>query len=235
MAIAENGLSWHHLAGMVRAAVTAVTSDDRCGGSLGYDDPAGSTSVRTAIARHLEREVLALRPPRVSDEACDEPDGISHHHHHATKGDVGDEESSSFHSAARTTIDPNDIVCAAGLTAITHLVLAALCDPGDGVLLPSPAYAGFDGAVHAASVGAVAIRVCGPAPDQPGDIDTALSFASLTAAANAAEAAGTPVRVLLLASPSNPTGKLYSPGAMLTRLTVLRQWVHVWIILFSSS
>ena len=235
MAIAENGLSWHHLAGMVRAAVTAVTSDDRCGGSLGYGGPAGSTSVRTAIARHLEREVLALRPPRVSDEACDEPDGISHHHLHATKGDVGDEESSSFRSAARTTIDPKDIVCAAGLTAITHLVLAALCDPGDGVLLPSPAYAGFDGAVHAASVGAVAIRVCGPAPDQPGDIDTALSFASLTAAANAAEAAGTPVRVLLLASPSNPTGKLYSPGAMLTRLTVLRQWVHVWIILFSSS
>ena len=175
--------------------------------------------MRTAIARHLEREVLSRGQNTTSEHpgvsaGSRVPDGQQ-----TATGSAGEETSprrgctaASAGAGAVTTIDPNNVVCSAGLTAITHLVLAALCDPGDGVLLPSPAYAGFDGAVSAASVGAVAIRVHGPSPDNPNDIDACISVASLDSAASAAEASGTPVRVLLLASPSNPTGKLYASG-----------------------
>ena len=226
MAIAENGMSWHLLEQMVRDAVSCLTISDRCGGTLGYNDPAGSIAVRTAIARHLEREVMTVglarqRSADFSDalQRSGQHDSDSRMQNNGTANDAASAASPTSGASVGSTntggtpaIDPAHIVCAAGLTAITHLVLAALCDPGDGVLLPSPAYAGFDFSVHAVSVGAVAVRVCGPTPDRPGDIDAVISVASLEAAVNAAEGRGTPVRVLLLASPSNPTGKLYAPG-----------------------
>ncbi|MEX1043870.1 MAG: aminotransferase class I/II-fold pyridoxal phosphate-dependent enzyme, partial [Acidimicrobiia bacterium] len=41
------------------------------------------------------------------------------------------------------TLDPDSISTLAGAGAVLEAVFYALCDPGDGVLVPTPGYAGF--------------------------------------------------------------------------------------------
>ena len=172
----------------------ANASTDPC--TMGYDDPAGSVKARTAVAHFLQREVVG-------------------------RG-----------GKCEVDIDANDIVISAGLTAVTNLALVSLCEPGDAVLIPAPWYAGFDSCVRDPRVSAIPIPVyprqelqsastgSNDSADSTDEftmlanVDACLSIENLHTAAVAAAALGRRPRVLLLSSPSNPAGRLYSPSAI---------------------
>jgi aspartate aminotransferase/aminotransferase len=93
--------------------------------------------------------------------------------------------------------DPDSIIVTPGGTGALMASLISLCAPGDEVLVPDPAWAGYDAMLAAA--GAVMVRYpLSPALDWQPDLA-------------ALEAAISPrCKVLLLNSPSNPGGAVFS-------------------------
>lgn len=115
-------------------------------------------------------------------------------------------------------INPESIVCSAGLAATTHMILMALCDVGDQVLIPAPSYSGFDGTVRDHRVFAVPVQSSKPGAKWD-DIDSNISVEALENAqrrdyTHTASESLIHTSVLLLSSPSNPTGQLYSAAAL---------------------
>lgn len=96
------------------------------------------------------------------------------------------------------SIDPNDVVVTNGGKQAVYQAFAAIIDPGDEVLLPSPYWTTYPEAISLA--GGTAVEVFAGS-----DQDYLVSVEQL-------EAARTPhTKALLFCSPSNPTGAVYSP------------------------
>jgi aspartate aminotransferase/aminotransferase len=112
--------------------------------------------------------------------------------------------------------DASQVVASAGGTGALMAALLCLCAPGDEVLVPDPAWAGYDAMLAASGT----CRVRYPLRAEHGwlpDLD-------------ALAAAITPrTRVLLLNSPSNPTGAVF-PRALLTHMLALAERHDLWIL-----
>jgi aspartate aminotransferase/aminotransferase len=110
----------------------------------------------------------------------------------------------------------HQVVVAAGGTGALMAALLTLCVPGDEVLVPDPAWAGYDAMLAASGTH----RARYPLPPDTGwlpDID-------------ALEAAITPrSRVLLLNSPANPTGAVFDRETLLA-LVALAERHDLWIL-----
>ena len=116
--------------------------------------------------------------------------------------------------ATAPATDPDSLCLGAGLSAIFHAVFYSLCEPGDGCLLAAPTYAGFASGLRDPRVAVVPCPV-GPSGD---DIDSALSARVLDLALAAAAARGVRCRVLLIASPNNPFGRLYRDATIIAAI-----------------
>ncbi|MFJ5260743.1 aminotransferase class I/II-fold pyridoxal phosphate-dependent enzyme [Streptomyces sp. NPDC088387] len=103
---------------------------------------------------------------------------------------------------------PEDLVVVAGATAALDVIATALCDPGDGIVVPTPYYGAFDTDL----AGRSGARLL-PAPPDPAD-GHGLSPAAVRRVLDAARRDGTPVRAVALASPGNPTGTVYPPATL---------------------
>ena len=103
----------------------------------------------------------------------------------------------------RQRVEPEHLVVGSGVGAIINNLSMLLCEPGDGVLLPTPAYAALynDFAVLAECV-VVDVPTAAPA--------FALTEQLLDAAAARAQRTGTLCRMLFLMNPNNPLGTVYS-------------------------
>jgi aspartate aminotransferase len=116
----------------------------------------------------------------------------------------------------RLAVSPDQIVVTAGGTGALMSSLLCLCQPDDEVLLPDPAWAGYDGMLAVAG----ARKVYYPLLPHDGwlpDLD-------------ALEAALTPrSRVLLLNSPSNPGGAVF-PRETVSRLVEIARQHDLWIL-----
>ena len=112
--------------------------------------------------------------------------------------------------------EPAQVVVAAGGTGALMASLVTLCTPGDEVLVPDPAWAGYDAMLAASSTR----RVRYPLRPDDGwrpDLD-------------ALEAAVTPrTRILLINSPSNPTGAVFTTE-VLRRMVELAERHDLWIL-----
>jgi aspartate/methionine/tyrosine aminotransferase len=97
---------------------------------------------------------------------------------------------------------PEQIAVLAGAGAVLEIVFHALGDPGDGVLVPTPSYAGFWPDLELRD-GLAIVPVHCSAEDSfrltPERLDAALATA------------GRPVKALLYTSPDNPMGRVYAP------------------------
>lgn len=99
----------------------------------------------------------------------------------------------------RTAIDPDSIVAMAGAGAMLEATFAALCDDGQGVLIPTPSYAGYWLDIETR----IGLRGV-PAPTSA-DVDFRLTDENLD---DALAATSIPIGALLITNPPNPTGRI---------------------------
>lgn len=110
----------------------------------------------------------------------------------------------------------DEVVTLAGAQCALYTALACLCDPGDEVIVPEPAYVTYPAAIGAQ--GARMVRT-------PARVD-----GSLRPDVNAIAAAMNPrTRAILFASPNNPTGISLNSDE-LAQIARLAQTHHCWVI-----
>lgn len=98
---------------------------------------------------------------------------------------------------------PEQIAVLSGAGSVLELLFYTLGDPGDGVLVPTPSYAGFWGDLETRD----ALTIV-PVPTSVDD-GFKLSAERLD---RAVAGAGRPVRALLFTTPNNPVGTVYTPA-----------------------
>jgi len=112
---------------------------------------------------------------------------------------------------------PAQIVASSGTKPILHAALLAMTDPGDEVIVPAPYWVSHPDIARI--VGAVPVAVpCPPATGfrlQPADLEAAITART---------------RVLILNSPNNPTGAIYSEDELRGLIAVLKKYPDVWIL-----
>jgi aspartate/methionine/tyrosine aminotransferase len=114
------------------------------------------------------------------------------------------------------TPTPDQIIVTPGGTGALMASLLCLTQPGDEVLLPDPAWAGYDGMVAVAGVG---VRRYPLSPSDGWQPDPASIEASVTPK----------TKVLLLNSPSNPAGAVY-PEATIASIMEIAGRHGLWVL-----
>ena len=110
-------------------------------------------------------------------------------------------------------VDPDCVYTLAGAGAVLEAVFYALCDPGEGVLVATPGYAGFWMDLEQRDEVEIV-----PVPTRWED----RLRISLDALDRAYQSADRPIRALLLASPDNPTGRVLAAGEISDLVTWCR-------------
>ena len=132
-------------------------------------------------------------------QACKDALDRGRTHYTENRGDLALRQAISRFERQSRGLDyaPEEILITLGATEAIYTALTGVLNPGDEVIIPTPAFSLYDTVTRMA--GAV------PAP-----VDTTENGFQLTAAA--LEAALTPkTKVLILNSPNNPTGVIYPP------------------------
>ena len=104
------------------------------------------------------------------------------------------------------SFDAAQIVVLAGAGSVLEMLFYAICDPGDGVLIPTPSYAGFWADLETRDELNIVTADCSS------DDGFRLTPACLDAAV---DAAGCPVKALLFTTPNNPLGRVYTRDEVL--------------------
>lgn len=109
------------------------------------------------------------------------------------------------------------VVCSNGGKQAIAQALLAVCRPGDEVLIPAPYWVSYPEQARLAGAEPVALDASAEAEYKiaPDQLDAAVSERT---------------RVLVLNSPSNPTGAVYSPDELEALAAVLRRYPHVAVI-----
>jgi aspartate/methionine/tyrosine aminotransferase len=102
-------------------------------------------------------------------------------------------------------LDLDNIAVASGASAILESLSFVLCDPGDAILIPAPYYSGFD---HDLALRSETRLLHVPLESPMFE----LTVKSIEKAYSEAVSAGTRVKAILLNSPQNPLGQVYSEG-----------------------
>jgi aspartate aminotransferase len=115
------------------------------------------------------------------------------------------------------TCSPKQILIASGTKPLISAALMVLADPGDEVIVPVPYWVSYPEMARLAGLSPVFVNC--PASSgfhlRPEDLAAAITPRT---------------RVLLLNSPNNPTGAVYSEAQLRALLEVLKQHPQVWII-----
>lgn len=112
---------------------------------------------------------------------------------------------------------PDQILCSNGAKQSVALAIFVLCRPGDEVLVPSPYWVSYPEMVRMA--GAIPVDVPSSVDDdyrlKPEQLEAAITDKT---------------RLLILCSPSNPTGSVYSPEELDALAEVLDRHKHVYVL-----
>jgi alanine-synthesizing transaminase len=116
----------------------------------------------------------------------------------------------SYEARGVTGVGPDDVFLGNGVSELIVMALQGLLDPGDEVLIPSPDYPLWTGAVGLCGGRAVHYR-CDEQAGWAPDLDhVAAQITRRT-------------RALVIINPNNPTGAVYSPGTLLGLLDLARR------------
>ncbi len=111
------------------------------------------------------------------------------------------------------TFDADQIAVLAGAGSVLEILFYVLCDAGDGVLVPTPSYAGFWADLETRDELSI-VPVHGSSADDfritPAVLDRAVADADR------------PIRALLFTTPNNPLGTVYTEG----ELGEIRDWAE---------
>jgi alanine-synthesizing transaminase len=116
----------------------------------------------------------------------------------------------SFGRKGVSDVGPDDVFLGNGVSELIVMALQALLNPGDEVLIPSPDYPLWTGAVGLCGGRAVHYR-CDEQEGWAPDLDHVASQISER------------TRALVIINPNNPTGAVYSPEILLGLLDLARQ------------
>jgi aspartate/methionine/tyrosine aminotransferase len=105
---------------------------------------------------------------------------------------------------------PNEIIVSNGAKQSVYNAILATCNPGDEVILPAPYWVSYPEQIRLAGATAKIVN-------NPDDDDFKLTPARLQAAITAQ------TKLLILNSPSNPTGTVYSTEELQLLVDVIRQ------------
>jgi alanine-synthesizing transaminase len=116
----------------------------------------------------------------------------------------------SYEARGVTGVGPDDVFLGNGVSELIVMALQGLLDPGDEVLIPSPDYPLWTGAVGLCGGRAVHYR-CDEQAGWAPDLDHV-----------AGQITGR-TRALVIINPNNPTGAVYSPDTLLGLLDLARR------------
>jgi len=108
-------------------------------------------------------------------------------------------------------VDPFNLMLLSGMSNIIYVLGYIICDPGDGILIPSPYYGGFNTDLTAQSVDVIPFPV--DLYSEPGPEDSSpfqLTAQKLEDSFEKAKRQNIRIRALLLTNPQNPLGDVYS-------------------------
>lgn len=134
-----------------------------------------------------------------------------HHTHYAALHGMEEFRQALAAFLGQTTgvdMQANQIAVGSGASAILDMMMYAICEPGDGVLIPAPYYAGFD---HDLKTRVQVEPI--PALTKPAD-GFRLSRKILQDALLMAGRRHIKVRALLLSNPNNPLGQVYDEDTL---------------------
>lgn len=112
---------------------------------------------------------------------------------------------------------PDQIVCSNGAKQSLALTLHALCDEGDEVLIPAPYWVSYPEMARFAGA-------------EPVILPTGVEQQYRLSPEALEEAITDRTRILILCSPSNPTGAVYPPDELEDLAEVLRRHEHVYVV-----
>ena len=188
-----------------------------------------ATLAMTGRAKQLKRQGLPIIGLSAGEPDFDTPAPISeagirairegHTHYTENMGmpELRDSISRKLDSDNGLTYDPQQILCSNGAKQSVALAILALCRPNDQVLVPAPYWVSYPEMVRLA--GAEPIRLPTTAEDEYRIHPTALE-----------EAINENTRMIILCSPSNPTGSVYPRYELEALADVLHRHEHVFVI-----
>ncbi|KNC54372.1 ACC synthase [Thecamonas trahens ATCC 50062] len=113
----------------------------------------------------------------------------------------------------------HQVALVAGVGTALEMLMYAIADPGEGVLVPAPTYAGFYMDLGTRDELAIVLA------QRSADNEWALTPEALDAAWDAADV---PIRALLLCNPDNPLGRVYSHDELTTAVAWARaKGIHI--------
>ncbi|XP_032804894.2 1-aminocyclopropane-1-carboxylate synthase-like protein 1 [Petromyzon marinus] len=125
-------------------------------------------------------------------------------------------------------LDSENVVVVNGCGSLFTALSAVLCDPGDGILIPTPYYGIIDEDIrHYSGVRTVHVPLSGvPSEDETHPFQ--LTVPKLETALEAAKKEGMRIRAVILINPNNPLGDIYPADALLSYLEFAkRHELHV--------
>lgn len=125
--------------------------------------------------------------------------------------------SRSLRESCGISYAPEEIICSNGAKQSVAQAISALCGPGDEVLIPAPYWVSYPEMVRFAGAEPVIV---------PTDVESEY----LLHAADLERAITPATRMLILCSPSNPTGGVYSRAQMEALVDVLLRHPDVFVL-----
>ncbi len=188
-----------------------------------------ATLAMSARAKALKREGRPVIALSAGEPDFDTPEPIraagiraieeGHTHYTANPGtpELREALARKFRDDNGLTYEPSDIVCSNGAKQSVAQSVFVLCRPGDEVVIPAPYWVSYPEMARLAGAEPVVVETSAERDYkmQPEDLEAALTDRS---------------RVLLLNSPSNPTGAVYARDELEAFAEVLRGYEDVVVV-----
>ncbi|MDX1418742.1 MAG: pyridoxal phosphate-dependent aminotransferase [Rubricoccaceae bacterium] len=183
-------------------------------------------TARAKALRRQGRDVVALSAgepdfdtPAPIVEAAHQAlrDGFTHYTPNAGIPELREAVAEKLRRENGLDVEAADVLLSNGAKQSVAQAVLVLCRPGDEVLIPAPYWVSYPEMARLAGATPVALETH-PASDYkmtPEDLDAAI---------------GERTRLLILNSPSNPTGAVYTPEEVEALAEVLRRHPHVYVV-----